>query len=182
MAHTEDPLEQCRKAMSDMADAVFAKGFGLAAFGAGADDGPVGLTEVVTERIGASQDLRAPVLEPPPPPAKKRRSGGASGAFCLVLCCEGGSRWGHRQLAGREAPGLCSSSQGSGDQLPWSRFSSGRTRASRGPPGRSGRVNSGKQSRQLVLLLRYSAPVQIDGESSSMVGSWRASRRPTRSC
>ena len=25
MAHTEDPLEQCRKAMSDMADAVFAK-------------------------------------------------------------------------------------------------------------------------------------------------------------
>ena len=31
------------------------------------------LTEVVTERIGASQDLRAPVVEPPPPPPKTKK-------------------------------------------------------------------------------------------------------------
>ena len=30
MAHTDDPLETCRKAMSDMADAVFAESLWLA--------------------------------------------------------------------------------------------------------------------------------------------------------
>jgi predicted acylesterase/phospholipase RssA len=73
MAHTEDPLEQCRKAMSDMADAVFAKASGWRLLVRGQMTGRSVLTEVVTERIGASQDLRAPVLEPLPPPVKKRR-------------------------------------------------------------------------------------------------------------
>ncbi len=73
MAHTEYPLEQCRKAMSDMADAVFAKASGWRLLVRGQMTGRSVLTEVVTERIGASQDLRAPVLEPLPPPVKKRR-------------------------------------------------------------------------------------------------------------
>jgi predicted acylesterase/phospholipase RssA len=73
MAHTEDPLEQCRKAMSDMADAVFAKASGWRLLVRGQMTGRSVLTEVVTERIGASQDLRAPVVEPPPPPPKTKK-------------------------------------------------------------------------------------------------------------
>ena len=49
------------------------EGVRLAAFGERSDDGSIVLTEVVTERIGASQDLRAPVVEPPPPPPKTKK-------------------------------------------------------------------------------------------------------------
>ena len=73
MAHTDDPLETCRKAMSDMADAVFAKASGWRLLVRGQMTGRSVLTEVVTERIGASQDLRAPVVEPPPPPPKTKK-------------------------------------------------------------------------------------------------------------
>ena len=73
MAHTDDPLETCRKAMSDMADAVFAKASGWRLLVRGQMTGRSVLTEVVTERIGASQDLRAPVIPPLPPLVKKRR-------------------------------------------------------------------------------------------------------------
>ena len=59
--------------MSDMADAVFAKASGWRLLVRGQMTGRSVLTEVVTERIGASQDLRAPVVEPPPPPPKTKK-------------------------------------------------------------------------------------------------------------